>query len=470
MGHYDDSEDNDIRELAEQFTRDFDAGRRLFLGRDDFEDIINYFFDIGDMNQAEKAIKKGTETYPDDAYLQLQYVKYHAMMMDYNAAQKKLEYVEKNFEPVPDLYVEKVLVYQALNQPIDAISALNKALSMDEKYPEAHMLLVQEYLLDQNIEKAVEHAMRSIQLDETFVDDIGMINIDFLYPKFQKKDLLVNFFTRMTEEYPMYPSLWGGLGLAYMNASEYEHAVDAFLFQLSLDESDFIVHINIADAYYSMGDNVNAIQHYLKANEKTDIPSLDLNIGRCYFNMGDYESAMSFFILAQNREELFNMATGDIVRTFRVQGKFDEARAFLRNMVKDNPQNMNAVEELLPLLDPERDTEEIKDLCFMAFHNEDYPKYGFLHNFVQFCCENGGYDLGIDVCLEYLDDPDIDTTVMYALAAFYLKKGHVQQACNYLERALIAAPDDSYSDFEELDARFVDVPEVMELLSRYTNF
>ncbi len=470
MSHYDDSEDDDIRELAHQFKHDLETGRQSFFGRDDYEDIIHYFFDMMMMDYAEQAIQRAVAAYPEDTYLQLLHVKYHSMMMDFNAAQKKLDFVERNLEPIPDLYVEKVLVYQALNQPVDAISILNKALAMDERYPEAHMLLAEEYLADQNVDKAVEHAMRAIQIDPTFVDDLGAINIDFLYPKFQQNGLLVKFFRRMTEEYPMYPSLWSGLGLAYMNSSAFDRAIEAFQFQMSLDDADFIVHINIADAYFSKKDYENAVQHYLIANEKTDMPSLDLYIGRCYFYMGDYDTAMSFFILAQNREEMFNMATDDIVRTFKVQGKFDEARAFLRNLVKENPQNMVAVEDLLPLLNPNRDSEEIKDLCFMAFHNEDYPTYSFLHNFVAYCCDNEGYDLGIEICSEYMDDPDLHSTFLYSLAALYLKKGHVQRACEYLEQALVEDPDSAYSDFEEIDPGFVDVPDVSILLERYAGY
>ena len=148
MSHYDDSEDDDIRELAHQFKHDLETGRQSFFGRDDYEDIIHYFFDMMMMDYAEQAIQRAVAAYPEDTYLQLLHVKYHSMMMDFNAAQKKLDFVERNLEPIPDLYVEKVLVYQALNQPVDAIGILNKALAMDERYPEAHMLLTEEYLAD----------------------------------------------------------------------------------------------------------------------------------------------------------------------------------------------------------------------------------------------------------------------------------------------------------------------------------
>jgi tetratricopeptide (TPR) repeat protein len=467
MSVYDDREDDEIEELAEQFMRDVDEGRSTFMNGDDYEDVINYLLDMREMEYAEAAIKAAIKAYPSDAYFHLLHAKYHSLMMNFAEAQKKLEYVERNFEPLPELFVEKVLVCHALNQPIDAIGALNKALSMDERLPEAHLLLSQEYLIDRNLDKAVEHAVRAIQLDDLSADDLSMMTMDFLPFLLPNKQLITDFFSRLTEEFPMYATLWGGLGLAYMNNNDYDRAIEAFQFQLSLDEENAIAYVNLGDAQFASGDYHSAVRNYTVAMEKSDIPHLPLQIGRCYFQLGDYDAAMASFLQMQDQGLVYDFATVDIVKTFKAQGKFDEARAFLRNLIKENPQNMDALEELIYLLDPAKDADEIRDICFMGMHNEDYPKYAFLHSFVVYCCESGAYDLGIEVCAEYEDDPDLTSMVHYSTAAFYLKKGHIQHACEYLEDALMAAPTDCYADFEELDPSFADVPEVARLLRIY---
>ena len=469
MSVYDDRDDDEIEELAEQFMHDVDEGRPFLMSGDDYEDVINYLLDIHEMEYAEEAIKAAIKAYPDDAFFHLQHAKYHSMMMNFAEAQKKLEYVERHFEPLPELFVEKVLVSHALNKPIDAIGALNKALSMDERFPEAHLLLSQEYLIDQKLDKAVEHAVRAIQLDTLSAVDLNMMTMDFLPLLSPTKQIVTEFFLRLTEEFPMCATLWGGLGLTYMNSNDFAHAIEAFQFQLSLDEENAVAYINLADAQFAAGDYTAAARNYITAQEKSDMPHLPLQIGRCYFQLGDYDAAMASFLQLQKQDFMGNFATVDIVKTFKAQGKYDEARAFLRNMVKEDPQNMDALEELIYLLDPVKDNEEIRDICFMGMHNEDYPKYAFLHTFVVFCCDNGAYDLGIEVCAEYEDDPDLTTKVLYSTAALYLKKGHISRACEFLEEALMAAPEDCFADFEELDPLFVDVPEVAQLLKIYCN-
>lgn len=467
MNPYDDNEDNDIEELAEQFKQAESCGTPLFFDEDDYQDVIGLLLESGEMEYAQKAIQRAISEFPEEPYFRIQYAKYYALMMNYKEAQRELNYLEANFTPIPEFYIEKVLISHAFNQKVNGIELLNKALDLDENIPEAHLLLTHEYLSDNDIEKAVHHAVRAIQLDVLAAEDLKIVTIDFQGFFAPSNGPLEEFYTRMTEELPMCGSLWSGLGLVYMNRHEFDRAIEAFQFQLSLDEDDSLSYVNLAEAYLASGDYENALGNFKIAQDKSEILRFDVQLGRCYFYMGDYDQAMCHFLQAKQDDPLYAFVISDIVRVFKAQGKYDEARAYLRDQLNKDPHNIDAIEELIDLLNPQKHVEEIKDLCFAALHTENCSKYSFLNYFVFYCCHTDGADLGIEICSEYEYDPDLCTNVSYFLAALYLKKGQIQKGCEYLEIALQADPNLCFSDFEEMDPELKTIPEVAELLTLY---
>ncbi len=467
MSSYDDREDDEIEELAEQFKQAADCDLPIYFDADDYEDVAAYLLDTGELAYARKALQQAIEQFPEESYFHLQYAKYFALTMNYPEAKKRFDYIEDHFELIPEFYIEKVLVSHAFNQPIDAVAMLQKALDIDERVPEAHLLLVHEYLADQDVEKAVQHAVRAIQLDELAAEDLKIVTIDFHSLFGQQNGILTLFYERMTKEMPLCGSLWSGLGLSYMNRGDYENALEAFQFQLSLDEEDSVAYVNLAEAYFGSEDYLRAIEYFNIAKEKCEVLQFNIQIGRCYFHLQDYEAAMRYFLQAQENDPLYSYVTTDITHVFRAQGKFDEARAYLRLQLQNDPQNINAIEELIDLLNPQKDENEIRTLCRTALQIENISKYSFLHFFVFYCCHTEGDDLGIEICSDYLHDPDVCTDVHYFMAALHIVKGQIQQGCEYLELALQADPQLCTSDFEPMDEGMRNIPEVAELFRLY---
>lgn len=467
MNPYDDNEDNDIEALAEQFKHAVDSESPTFLDVDEFQDVIGFLMESGEMEYAKKAIQLAIAKFPEEPYFHLQFAKYYTLNMNYNDAQRELIYLEKNFTPIPEFYIEKVLISHAFNKKINAIELLNKALDLDDNIPEAHLLLTHEYLSDNNIEKAVEHSVRAIQLDDRAVEDLKIVTIDFQGFFTTNNGPLVEFYTRMTEELPMVGGLWSGLGLAYMNRHEFDRAIEAFQFQLSLDEDDSLAYVNLAEAQVSAEDYQSALHNYQIAQTKSDLLRFDIHIGRCYYYLGDYEQAMHYFRQIKKEDPMYVLVFSEIVRVLKAQCKFDEARAYLREQLRKDPHNIDAIEELIDLLNPQKHIDEIRKLCSDALDVNGHFKYSFLNNFVYYCCHTDGEDLGIEICSQYEYDPNLCTDVQYFLAALYLKKGQIQKGCQYLEIALQADPQLCAADFEEMDADFQTIPEVAELLALY---
>lgn len=470
MNPFNDSEDEEIEELAKQFKQSVDSGNFAFFDNDDYQDIIIYLIDTGDFEYAKKAVFQAIQDHPQESFFRLMRAKLFALEFNFSDAMKELDYVEQNFEINPEFYIEKVLIARAANQPIDGIELLNKALDMDDRLPEAHLLLAHEFLGKRNIDTAVEHAVRAIQLDNAAAEDLKIVTIDFQDFLQTKDHILIQFFQRLTDELPMCASLWSGLGLSYLACSEYEQAIEAFHFQHSLDENDPVCLLNLADANYELGYYEEALLNFNAVSEKCDWLMVSFQKGNCYFQMKDYQSALNNYMQVLEIDPMYVGAITHIVKTFKVQGKYDEARAYLRMKYEENPEQLEVIQQLIELSDPEKDIDYIRELSVAALNAQEIPEHAYLHFFTTYCCSNNAADLGIEVVKDFLTDSDVCTDAHYFMAALLLTKGLLREACEYLELALQAAPDAYLIDFLNIVPQSTNEPEINQLLNTYINF
>lgn len=468
MVPFEDSEYQEIMELARKFQDAVDDGRSVYFDSSDMQDIITFFLEDNDMYYCEKALQYATKSFPEDPYIRLLRSKYFTIQNKFAEAEKELDYVEANFAPIPELYIEKVILAHICNKKINAIELLNKSLSLDNDIPETYLLLTHEYLMDENMDLAVSHAIRAIQLDKYAADDIKSIFIDFSDKKEPKGQFLVGFFKKLTEEMPLFGSLWSGLGLAYINVNDYAHAIEAFQLQLSIDDQDMAAYVNIAESYFGMEEYSKAIEYFTIANENSGIPFYT-EMGRCYFKLGDYENAMHYFLRAYEEDRAFNTYMNpDIIRVFKIQGRFDEARAFLRAHLQHFPQDFVAIECLLDLLNPESDAEEVKELCYTAINMMDSDLYQFFSFIVQYCYINNCPDLGVELCENYIDDPSLSDSIHYFLALLFIKKNQIELGCEHLEQAMMIDAQWLSADFLNIAPELQDIPAVSYIINRYS--
>ena len=467
MDEFDDSEDDGLQELVERFKSAVEEGQSIYFDQDEYQDVIGYLLDGLEFTYAQKAIAMAVQQYPNDPFFRLLRAKCYAMQEDFVSAERELNYLENHYEPMPEVYVERVLLARSCNRDVDAKLLLNKALSIDENIPEVHLLLAHEYISDRNIPQAVHHAIRAIQLDSMAAEDLKVVTIDFHNIHHSQKNDLVAFFMAMTDEMPMCASLWSGLGIAYMNNDQFDQASEAFEFQISLDSDDPIAYVNLAESKFESGKYRDAVKNFKIANAKCEVVQFNIQIGRCYYRMQDYDNAMKYFTKAHQDDPLFNFVILDIVNVFKAQGRFDEARTYLRDYLKKQPDDMDAIESLIELLSSEKDEEEIRDLCFAALHQSHPITYSFLFFFSCHRYRISAPDLAIEICKEYMEDEDLHPSIHYFLAALYIRKEMMAEGCRLLEYALSHNTDKLDMDFLEIDDLLADIPEVAELIRIY---
>lgn len=465
MDQFDDMDSLEMEELAQRFKSAVDHGQAFYFENTDIQDVIGYFLETGNLNYCEKAITYAMQTYPKDPYIRLLRSKYFSLQQKFVDAERELDYVEGHFAPIPELYIEKVILAHLCNRDVNAIELLKKSLALNEDIPETHLLLMHEYLLRDNRKKAVHHAIRAIQLDQYAADDIKNIFVDFAESQDPKDQLLVAFFKDLTEELPLFGSLWSGLGLAYIGIGDYASAIDAFQLQLSVDPDEMLAYVNIAESYFGMREYERAIEYFNLANEHYEMLQFNIQIGRCYFQLKEYDTALQYFLQAKKEDTIYaTYVLPDIVNVFKVQGRLDEARAYVREHIRRVPDDFIAMEELIGLLDPVRDIEEMKELCYTAITVMDYEIVHFFDFIIPFCYFNDCPDLGIELCQNYFEDPSLKGCVLYYLSLMYIKKDDLDSGCQYLADAILQDAEKIGACFIDIDPKLRTLPEVERLI------
>ena len=242
--------------------------------------------------------------------------------------------------------------------------------------------------------------------------------MDFAELQDPKDQLLVSFFKDLTEELPLFGSLWSGLGLAYIGIGDYASAIDAFQLQLSVDPDEPLAYVNIAESYFGMREFERAIEYFKLANDHCNVLQFSIQIGRCYFQLKEYDTALQYFLQAKNEDPIYaTYVLPDIVHVFKMQDRLDEARAYVREHLRRVPDDFIAMEELIGLLDPVRDADEMKEWCYTAITAIDYEIVQFFDFIIPFCYYNDCADLGIELCQNYFEDPSMKGCIALTVPA-----------------------------------------------------
>lgn len=468
MDEFNDRDANNLEKLVKRFISAVDKDQTIYLDGDDLEDVIRSLLNYEQLPYAQKAIRQAVSQYPNDPYFRIYQAHYYHLKHEYDSEERELDYIESHFEPIPDTYYQRVLTALINGKEVDVVGLLEKAIAIDDVLPEVRLLLAYEHIVRREIRNAVPHAIRAFQLEPSIFFELQALIDEELFPNhIAKNEDLITFYRLLLEEMPMEESLWCGLGIAYMRAEQFDNASEAFEFQTSLEPEAPFAYVNLAESLFAAGKYREAISNFQTANKLTDYFSFYAQIGRCYAKLHDYDNALKNLTKADSNDPTYPFVLHDIVSILTSQGEFDKARKYLRNNILRDPGDVESILSLIDLLDPEKDETEIRNLCFMALHREDPPILYILFFLSNYAVRNDMYDPIIDLCSDYLGNPDFRPSVHYFMAALFVKKGMITEGCRYLEYALQCDPSRLQLDFLEIDENMANIPEVAELLDIY---
>ncbi|MBO4231862.1 MAG: tetratricopeptide repeat protein [Bacteroidales bacterium] len=465
-GNYDDDDyeenDKEIEQLVKDFKNKIRNGNHDYFDDDETEAIILYAFRTFDFTLADHALEYAIKTFPSDSYFRILKVRRHMIEFDAENAEKELENIRKMFAPSGEYYLQKALLMKMKDDNSDVIPILNKAELLDPESPEILFMLASEHLRLGNVKKAFTYAERSINIDPSMEEQL--FSFSLLFDETKKYDNAIEFFTMLTNSFPLSTDAWGALALAYSANNEHEKAIEANQYVLSIDDTISPAYYNIGNSYFELEQFDKALENYTAAYNLDNRDFFALTcMGDCHYVRNETDKAMECYQRARDlNPEYMNAITG-ILSILNDAGKYNETEIFIEKLFNSDIQSVGILFTVLSFYKAEMQPETMKRLFNTAFEHSP-EKTAFFAMFAQFCCHCEEYELGINLLSDYLDEEFPNNP--YYMAAFHYLNQNFAEGAKYLQIALLTNYE-NVEMFMQLDPVLSTYDEIVDMINMY---
>ncbi|MFN3530750.1 MAG: tetratricopeptide repeat protein [Bacteroidia bacterium] len=300
--------DPDLLLAVERFEEMVNNKGHYFFESDELEEIFEYYYHQGHIEQASRVVEFGLVQNP---YSALFYVKRAQISISHGKFEEALEFLNQAeiFEPTNyELYLLRGSIYDLLGNPKEAVKHLKTA----EGFAEDQVEVVYNALAGVFINwKKYNSAIYYLQLVLNLIPDHAeaLYDICFCYHQLEDMDSGVSFFKDWIEKDPYSDVAWYNLATLYNKASLFEKAIDAFDYAILINDKNSLAWFNKANTYINMEDFVQALDCMYKAHDvEPDNPVLRCGVGVCHEKMGRITEARSWYAKALEMDPILSDA------------------------------------------------------------------------------------------------------------------------------------------------------------------
>ena len=297
----------------------------LFFDSNEYEEIIVYYIEIGNIFLAKKAISLALKQYPDSTILSLLHIE---VLLLNNEVVKAEQIALKIYEidPLnPEILIQKAKIYSKKKNHIKAIELLEEIKENSDLYYDALSLIGKEYLFIDDFENAKNIFIKCLKQDD--FDYSILNNILYCFDSIGDSKSTIKYLNSFLETNPYSEIAWHQLGKEYVKDKRYEEALSAFDFAIISDDS-------FVGAYIEMAKILEKLNRINEAIEKYEI-SIGINqpttfalyrIGRCHYKLGNNDLALSYFIQTIEEDPIHDKAWMSIAIIYYNKNDFNESK------------------------------------------------------------------------------------------------------------------------------------------------
>lgn len=326
--------EEDISDALTLFKDSLISGRKQYFDVSQFEAIVEYLMDEGDINTSEIAAKQGLQIHPDAVSLKLKYGQVLLSKGRYEQAMKYLDMAERVEENNPDVHLIKGSAWLILGEDRAAEKSFGKAVKTAGSEEDDILYHIgAAYVQAGEVKKAVSFFEKALQINpenETALYELGFFSD--MRGDFNKS---IEYYNRYLDINPFNYSTWFNLGITYNKAGRYKKAIEAYEFALVLNDDFHQALFNIGNANANAGNYREAIKNYFDFLElEPDHDDAYCYIGECYLNLQDYPKSERYYQEAIKLNKENDSAWFGAGLIMWVEKKYAESAVFINKAIK----------------------------------------------------------------------------------------------------------------------------------------
>jgi tetratricopeptide (TPR) repeat protein len=287
-------EENEFRALIEKFEKMINDGSFVFFDADDFEEIIEHYFQTQNADLLQKALDAASTQYPDNTSFKISNAQYLASQQQTTEALKILNDLEPDNSENADIFLTRGYIYSQMGLSEQSIENFKTALKYSDAPDEVCAALGSEFINKSEYDNAIFYLKKGFQFNPQNEMIVGELAIS--YELSGKKEEALQFFTKFTDEYPYNKWAWFNLGIAYNRLGMYEKALEAYDYAITIDPEFSSAYFNKGNSFAMLGQYLEAVGVYKETfNYEEPDPAAYYYIGECYENLADYTNALAYY-------------------------------------------------------------------------------------------------------------------------------------------------------------------------------
>ncbi len=314
----------------------------LFFDSNEFENIIQFYFENGRIARAKKAIKLGLEQHPSSIILKLFQVEIYVLEDKLPQAEKLLDALYVLEPSNEEIYIQKANILSKRDEHEKAIDTLKIALTLtdsDEDDADLFALIGMEYLFMDQFENAKNYFIKCLDLD--IEDYSALYNIVYCFEFLDLHEEAIDFLNRYLDKNPYCEVAWHQLGKQYFTLEDYPKALAAFEFAIISDDTFVGAYLEKGKVLERMKKYEEAIENYnvtLALDEPTSFALL--RIGNCYEKLGADDLAAQYYFKTVHEDPLLDKGWISITRFYNKKKDYQKALYYINKAINIDSDNV----------------------------------------------------------------------------------------------------------------------------------
>lgn len=439
------------------------------LDVEEFELLIDYFFQENKEPEAFKACNLALEYYPVATTIKFFKAELLFHSQKLRQALVLLDEVEALEPQNLDVILLKSEIFVAQMKPEEAALYLTRKIVNFKGREKIDLLLelVDVYDECEEYEKIFDTLETVLSIDKRNEEALHKISFWSDYAGLQERSALL--FKKILDEDPYNAIAWFNLGVAYQGLKMFEDAVEAYEYCTAIDDSFEFAFRNMADAsirlkWYDKA--IESLERNLELGNPEDV--IFEALGLCFEKQKDFEKARYYYRKAIQLNPSDDKMFFKIGESYFKEQDYAKAKSSIAVAIQLNKENaMYFVAFANCLLELEGEETEIVNNFLHAIKLKPTSKTVW-SNFMKGLFRMELYESMYENSLLYVDMDDDRPEFEYYTVAALIKLGKVNEALVRLGNVLHIIPK-KVKMLTELDPAFLQRKAIVDLISGYNS-
>lgn len=450
--------DDEDRQLVLDFENTVLRGGMQFFDVDELEVIIDYYFEVNDMESLQRAVEYAEQLYPDSTTVRLRRAHLLIVQEKYEAALKIIKQLRRREPDNTDVAYSLGVAYGAVGESRKAIDLFLEAADDGWMLGRVYGNIAEEYYNLREYDESIRYYQ--LALDTDSFDSATLFNyLDTSIQAGRVEDAIV-YLKSFVGEHPYNGDAWHCIGSAYRQLDLYEQAADAYEYAIAIDKTDYSSYLDLSSVQEAMGQTGDAVSTLLRARDYTSHRAdLYRDIAYIYARVDNAEMAILYFRKAVEENPDDAELHASLALTYSAAGDFGTALPIIKKALRMAPNNAEVLGTAALIYDAMDNFEAASDFYERMITCEECSELQ-CQRYLHFLYKHQVYELMIDFATESLE--------LYPQHPFY--STYMVAVCFRTNRYNRAAQNMPYADpalLNEICPEIADHPRLGPLIPHY---